>query len=506
MDINITIDFCGYSNDTTVGEIRDDLKNKRNVAVIEAKRGTKPGLTDCVLLPLINEDETAKTNYIKECAPWDKKKNKKKWQDGNDHNTLNSNWSGDIFNHRQGKGKKAKQKIDEFIKFLGLNENTTLEEYWRKLNDYPFWGHYSENNKSCIDPNAEELKKEVLKFFAPNSEQYIKKVNNSVILSQPEDNTIPDATAYAKNIVLYGPPGTGKTRKAKILAYELLTKDEKTESKTESEILEEVRKVIQGTASDNYKGRIKLVQFHPSYSYNDFMESIEFSGGCCDYKDKIFKDFASDAKKAAEKAKESGNTAPAYVLIIDEINRANVSNVLGELLYGLEYREQEFSTAVKGDKFSVPENLYIIGTMNTADRSLQNLDYAVRRRFSFEKVSAELPAAMETGKSGSDCYMVEGNKYFYKTIFEKVKGHVEASVARGVNAEDILPGISYFLVEGTKPEDRKDHLTYKIKYELIPLLKEYAKDGMFTKRKKIVGDKSLIDVLKDKEYEELLLK
>lgn len=107
--------------------------------------------------------------------------------------------------------------------------------------------------------------------------------------------------------------------------------------------------------------QIQIVQFHPSYSYNEFMETIDARGV---NKDGVFKKIASDARNDPDKK---------YVLIIDEINRANVSEILGELLYGIEYRGQEITTGISNDDFSVPENLYIIGTMNTADRSLQAL-------------------------------------------------------------------------------------------------------------------------------------
>ena len=129
--------------------------------------------------------------------------------------------------------------------------------------------------------------------------------------------------------------------------------------------------------------------------------------------------------------------------------------------------------------------------MNTADRSLQNMDYAVRRRFSFEHIKAEAPQD-ET----------------MKRIFDKVHEDIVKSVVRGVDPEDIMPGISYFTVD--KDDDdkvNKEHLEYKIKYELIPLLKEYAKDGMLTKMVKLENDKSLVELLKNSgtDYSDILI-
>ena len=246
------------------------------------------------------------------------------------------------------------------------------------------------------------------------------------------------------------------------------------------------------------KEQIQIVQFHPSYSYNEFMETIDARGI---NKDGVFKKIANDARNHPDKK---------YVLIIDEINRANVSEVLGELLYGIEYRGQEITTGISNDDFSVPENLYIIGTMNTADRSLQALDYAVRRRFTFKKVKSELPKPkqQEEDVKNKGCYEISNGQFFCQNIFKKVQEDVMKSVARGIDPEDIMPGISYFLVNGKDKKSESDpdsydeeHRKYKMKYELIPLLREYAKNGMFTKRKKLdINGKSLVEVLYDNTY------
>ena len=192
-----------------------------------------------------------------------------------------------------------------------------------------------------------------------------------------------------------------------------------------------------------------------------------------------------------------------------------MSEVLGELLYGIEYREEKITIGISNDSFSVPDNLYIIGTMNTADRSLQALDYAVRRRFAFEKMKAECPAPQNDGEEEKNYYQIAGDehekkKYFLKSAFEQVKKDVERSVARGIAPEDIMPGASYFIVNGKDKEDDKydeEHFKYKMEYELIPLLKEYIKDGLFTTRKKISkeGDKSLIELLREGNYFERIV-
>jgi hypothetical protein len=151
-----------------------------------------------------------------------------------------------------------------------------------------------------------------------------------------------------KQVILQGPPGTGKTYAARLLAQWL----------------------TQGA------GTSQLVQFHPSYSYEDFIQGYRpksVNGQLVfNLEDGVFKHFC-------DQARDSG--AP-HVFIIDEINRANLSSVFGELMYLLEYREQSIQLQ-SGEMFSIPENVWIIGSMNTADRSIALMDHALRRRFAF---------------------------------------------------------------------------------------------------------------------------
>ncbi len=128
------------------------------------------------------------------------------------------------------------------------------------------------------------------------------------------------------------------------------------------------------------KGSWHLVQFHPSYSYEDFIGGIrpDIAGN-----NVVYKLESGEFKKFCEEAAKEKNKDKFFIFIIDEINRSHLSAVFGELLYCLEYRGEEISIPLFDKKFSIPENVYVIGTMNDVDKSLQIFDRALRRRFYF---------------------------------------------------------------------------------------------------------------------------
>lgn len=344
-----------------------------------------------------------------------------------------------------------------------------------------WWKEPLKKNRDCYVYSGTKTEGSLAKEKSSYSEKGIKEdLKNYIINTSAQRITTSSAARFTSSLsdtrqcIFYGPPGTGKTRRAKIEAVRIVKENPEL---PEEEALNFFNKKTSEDASREHREQIRIVQFHPGYSYNDFMETIDMTKK--GYADRIFKEFAEKASQNKEKR---------YVLIIDEINRANVSEVLGELLYGIEYRGVGITTEISGSSFSVPENLYIIGTMNTADRSLQNLDYAVRRRFTFEKF-----------KSGET--QIRNKKL--KKAFNTVRNDIEASVARGIDPEDIMPGVSYFIVKQKAEGDYdEEHFKYKMKYELIPLLNEYAKDGMFTKRKKIDDNLSLTEFLHEERYYE----
>ena len=372
--------------------------------------------------------------------------------------------------------------------------------------------------------------------------------------------TIIDLLHYKHQIILQGPPGTGKTREAKRIAKQLLGLND----------------------NDSLEGneQFKLIQFHPSYSYEDFVRGIvaqpNETGGGIVYtaENKVLAEFAKKALKAfqepikwenfrdfLEKEKKEGREVyfdegkelkynfiqnnelrylsgrnhnlagipieefcqrnlddkfdsfyknyhkwgwkfitdyfikwandfkrkKSYFLVIDEINRANLSTVLGELIYALEYRGESVESmyAIDDDNsFTLPPNLYIIGTMNTADRSVGHIDYAIRRRFAFVNV---LPKELEANfdknlfKAVSKLFIENYDEYINNTDTELKRAK---TLSPEFKPEDVWLGQSYFIQK--KYSDGKDvPMSIRWEYEIKPILLEYVKDGILIDNIKI---------------------
>lgn len=396
----------------------------------------------------------------------------------------------------------------------------------------------------------------------------------SYLKNQSSEKMI-DILRYKKQIILQGPPGTGKTYAAKNLAEQMILGSISGDKTKQKRRLEE-------------SGQFQLIQFHPSYSYEDFVRGItvKSENGQIEYltENKVLAAFAKKAndnflnsqkdrmelskqqwisqelQKFAESVqdiidkeekyvltnkvdivrvqedafrysgtawknelrmkfediillymdnvqnrqdiKKNGEVSTLakehatyyfsllkrfresikgkipktfsqvkeplnhYILLIDEINRANLPSVLGELIYALEYRDEavESMYALDGNrKLILPKNLYIIGTMNTADRSVGHIDYAIRRRFAFVDM---LPNAE----------VIELDKA--KALFEKVSelfvkdGQASEYLAPDFNYQEVQLGHSYFMATD------EEELNLKLKYEIIPILREYLKDGI----------------------------
>ena len=446
----------------------------------------------------------------------------------------------------------------------------TLLGYGKVISDYYFdeeraaYKHCREVKwlkKGVLDVE-DNLPPKTLTDIKLEKAQYLLNIMNGNTQAQ-EDNLVIKLLKYKPQIILQGPPGTGKTREAKRIAKALLGlgEDESLESNEQ----------------------FKLIQFHPSYSYEDFVRGIvakpneEGNGIVYTAENKILGTFAKEAFNNWHKAQQSTQTLKEeevfeafiehikeelaqsedykyplteavylfdaddkrfkykgdnwevhsnglnmnyaeikriiesgvrdrqgvtklttiggqarqhasyflrivekyyefrenykptvdkiplknYVLVVDEINRANLSAVLGELIYALEYRGEAVQSmyAIEGENnLILPPNLYIIGTMNTADRSVGHIDYAIRRRFAFVNI---LPKDL-TNELGDQ---------FEEALFAKVTNLFNTNLSSEFKKEEVQLGHSYFITKNTPIDIRWE-------YEIKPILLEYVKDGI----------------------------
>jgi 5-methylcytosine-specific restriction endonuclease McrBC GTP-binding regulatory subunit McrB len=245
---------------------------------------------------------------------------------------------------------------------------------------------------------------------------------------------------------------------------------------------------------DLSNGGFRLVQFHPAYNYEDFIRGIRVTtdNGHPAYEtvNRTFGELAQAAFKhwkgvQGQAAQELGASATdqailnrthelakRYVLIIDEINRAHLAAVLGELIYALEYRSSGVQTPYAiGDDHTliVPPNLYIIGTMNTADRSIGHIDYAVRRRFAFLQVLPDR-SALEQFYANQDVNFRGAALSLFDSVEALFKDPQYFSP--DYHTDDVQIGHTYFMAKSSQ------HLSLNFIYQVIPILREYVKDGV----------------------------
>ena len=255
-----------------------------------------------------------------------------------------------------------------------------------------------------------------------------------VFIETGEYEKIVSLLKYKKNLCLQGPPGVGKTFMAKRLAYSIM-----------------------GVKDD---AKIKFVQFHQSYSYEDFIMGYRPTENGFEIHNGVFYTFCKEA---------ASDLSHDYFFIIDEINRGNLSKIFGELFMLMENDKRGMSLKLlyKDEEFSIPENLYIIGMMNTADRSLAMMDYALRRRFAFYTVEPNL---------GDQLIEIIGDNPQLTKLIKKVE-----KLNDEISEDDLLgPGFqighSYFCVSEEQLLD-ENIASNIVEYELIPLLEEYWYDN-----------------------------
>lgn len=254
---------------------------------------------------------------------------------------------------------------------------------------------------------------------------------DEVYMTENRYNMLVSVLKNKKNIILQGAPGVGKTFAAKRLAYSMM-----------------------GEKDEN---RIEFIQFHQNYSYEDFMMGYKPVNDGFELKYGIFYHFCQKAANHPDKE---------YFFIIDEINRGNMSKIFGELLMLIErdYRGTKATLAYNGLSFTVPKNLYIIGMMNTADRSLAMIDYALRRRFSFFDIEPGFDS------EGFMKYQEELNNETFSLLVSKVKElNKEISLDKSLG-KGFCIGHSYFCGQ-TECSDEWLHAI--VDYDILPMLSEY---------------------------------
>ena len=253
-----------------------------------------------------------------------------------------------------------------------------------------------------------------------------------VYMSGSQYDSLVSLLKNKSNLILQGAPGVGKTFAAKRLAYSMM--GEKDES------------------------RIEFVQFHQNYSYEDFMMGYKPTETGFELKYGIFYRFCMIAANHPEKE---------YFFIIDEINRGNMSKIFGELLMLIEkdYRGTKTTLAYNGMSFSVPKNLYIIGMMNTADRSLAMIDYALRRRFSFFTM---VPGFNSKGFKDYQSSLASST---FDHLVDEVKNLNKAISNDKSLGAGFCIGHSYFC--GHTAEENDSWIKEIVDYDIIPMLNEY---------------------------------
>ena len=257
-----------------------------------------------------------------------------------------------------------------------------------------------------------------------------------VFMTEEKYDALRDRLLYKKNVILQGAPGVGKTFAAKRLAFSIM--GEKDES------------------------RVEFVQFHQNYSYEDFIMGYRPDGTGFKLTEGIFYRFCQKAENRPDKD---------YFFIIDEINRGNMSKIFGELLMLIEneYRGTKATLAYSGLPFAVPKNLYIIGMMNTADRSLAMIDYALRRRFSFFEMEPGFDSA------GFKKLQSRMSDETFDALIEQIQA-LNADIAKDASlGKGFQIGHSYFCLKKDETCSAQ-WLRSIVDFDILPTLSEYWYD------------------------------
>lgn len=291
----------------------------------------------------------------------------------------------------------------------------------------PYTDYVAKLNALFESDTVDDVEEPVVDYPAYDAEDFLEEV----FMDEESYETLVGLVRNKKNVILQGAPGVGKTFAAKRLAYSMM-----------------------GEKDPN---RVMMVQFHQSYSYEDFIMGFRPSEKGFELKHGAFYNFCKQAEIDSENE---------YFFIIDEINRGNLSKIFGELFMLIETDKRGFELRLlySDEKFSVPGNVYIIGMMNTADRSLAMLDYALRRRFAF----FEMKPGFDT--DGFRAYRMGLASEKFDRLINSIENLNSAIATDDSLGEGFCIGHSYFC-NLKKITDQA--LSGIVEYELIPLLKEY---------------------------------
>lgn len=313
---------------------------------------------------------------------------------------------------------KGEWELDGQTVMKTLTDITPYTDYVKKLQDSIDGG---KRDEEILDVEPDEA------AYTPyTADDFL----NDVFMDEERYRVLKSLLLTKKNVILQGAPGVGKTFAAKRLAFSIMGEKDST--------------------------RVKMIQFHQSYSYEDFIMGFRPTETGFELKKGVFYEFC---RKAAEDDRP-------YFFIIDEINRGNLSKIFGELFMLIESdkRGVELQLLYADEQFSIPSNVHIIGMMNTADRSLAMLDYALRRRFAFFEMS---PAF---GSAGFRAYRMKVNNPKFDRLIATVEQLNEIIANDDSLGEGFCIGHSYFCTNTTI---NSEWLRSVVEYELIPLLKEY---------------------------------
>jgi 5-methylcytosine-specific restriction protein B len=353
----------------------------------------------------------------------------------------------------------------------GVSDKNSAQLQWVQQDDDYSWNELPAEITACyqcfykkyykieqIDNLTDKILDEIIKFINQIMQEYSQTSQQQTlvtekILLQSNNNAI-------KNIILYGSPGVGKTHNTNKLIC--LIED----GKPDKEIFDTIKsnEPSDSVELSDMKERVKFVTFHQSFGYEDFIEGFRPNGeGHIKLTKGIFREICEEAQKDKENS---------YYIVIDEINRANISKVFGELITLIEEDKRdklEVTLPYSKKPFKIPSNLYIIGTMNSTDKSIALIDIALRRRFTFLKMKPH------------------ANLIDYqpaKEIFEKLNKRIKQDLG-----EDYQIGHSYFM-----KIVNEDDLAFVLEYKIIPLLEEYYyRDDRLAEIIKICNNKEQTD-------------